>query len=108
MYKGTPSPVEFVLLLDDHLWRQRLRDRTELHYFSTVSEPFQMKRIAQIVQPLFQARGIQASVNSNVKEITESAIHSYEGASLAFDLAVLVPPHGAAKAIVEAGLAQSK
>jgi sulfide:quinone oxidoreductase len=67
-----------------------------------------MKHIAGIVEPLFRARGIKLSVNFNVKEITGAAIHSYEGESLEFDLAVIVPPHGVGKAIEEAGLAKDK
>ncbi len=103
-YKCPTAPLEFMLLLNDHLRRQRLRDRTELYYFSPDPAIFGGERIAQIVQPLFEARGIRAAVDFNLKEISETTIHSYDGASLAFDLAVVVPPHGLAPAISEAGL----
>jgi sulfide:quinone oxidoreductase len=44
-------------------------------------------------------------VDFNLKEVDESAVYSREGASLEFDLAVVVPPHGLAPAIGNAGLA---
>lgn len=105
VYKCPPAPLEFILLLDDYLQRRRLRDKTELHFFSPFPEIFHMRRIAQIIEPLFKARGIHTSVDFNVKEVARNTIHSHEGETLAFDLAVLVPPHGVMEAIKEAGLA---
>lgn len=107
-YKCPSAPLEFILLLNDHLKQQGLRDRTELHYFSPFPKIFQGERIAQIVQPLFEERGIRTALIFNVKEINESTINSYDGACLEFDLAVVVPPHGLAPAISEAGLASGK
>jgi sulfide:quinone oxidoreductase len=107
-YKCPVAPLEFMVLLDDHLQQQGLRDQTELCYFSHLPEIFGAKSVAQIMISRFEKRGIRSEVNFNVKEIDASAIHSHDGAALAFDLAVVVPPHGVAPAIKEAGLAPNE
>lgn len=105
VYKCPPAPLEFVLLLDDHLRRRRLRDRADLHYISPFPEVFQGKKIAHIMSPLLAARGVSVTTGFNVKEISAQLISSHEGQLAAFDLAVLVPPHRVAAAIEAAGLA---
>ena len=103
-YKCPSAPLEFVLLLNDHLRRQGLRERTELYYFSPHPAIFGGERLARIMQPLFEARGILTALNFNLEEIDNSTLHAHGGASLEFDLAVVVPPHGVGQAISEAGL----
>lgn len=103
-YKCPAAPLEFMVLLDNYLRKRRLRDQTELCYFSHLPEVFGANSIAQIMLSRFEKRGIQTELNFKVKEIEASAIHSHEGATLAFDIAVVVPPHGVAPAISGAGL----
>ena len=105
VYKCPPAPLEFVLLLDDHLRGAGLRDRIELRYFSPVADVFHGKKVARVVNPLLDARGIRVTTEFNVKEITDGTIRSHEGKEIRFDLAVLVPPHRVAAAIETAGLA---
>lgn len=104
-YKCPPAPLEFMLLLDDHLRRGGLRDRTELHYLSPFPEVFQGKKVARVITPLLDARGIRVSTDFNLKEIRGHTLRSHEGREISFDLAVLVPPHRVAAAIETAGLA---
>jgi len=101
------APLEFVLLLNDHLLRQGVRDRTELHFFTPRPALFGANSVAQIMTQRFQEHQIGSSLNFQVKEIGKSTLHSEGGESLAFDLAVVVPPHGIAPAITEAGLSTS-
>jgi sulfide:quinone oxidoreductase len=101
------APLEFMLLLNDHLRRQRLRDRTELHFFTPQPALFGANSVAQIMNQRFLESGIGSSLNFNLKEINESTLHSQDDESLAFDLAVVVPPHGIAPAISEAGFTTS-
>lgn len=106
-YKCPVAPLEFMLLLNDHLRRQHLRDRTELHFFTPLPALFGAKSVAQIMTQRFQEHGIGSSLNFSLKEINESTIHSQEDESLAFDLAVIIPPHGIAPAISAAGFTTS-
>lgn len=105
VYKCPPAPLEFVLLLDDHLRRKGLRDRTELQYISPFADVFQGKKVARLIGPLLDARRIRVTTEFNVKELGEHTIRSHEGQQIPFDLAVLVPPHRVAGAIEAAGLA---
>lgn len=105
VYKCPPAPLEFVLLLDDHLRRAGLRDRVALHYFSPVAEVFQGKKVARVIAPLLDARGIRVTTEFNLKEIGDHTLRSHEGKEIPFDLAVLVPPNRVAAAIEAAGLA---
>lgn len=108
VYKCPPAPLEFVLLLHDHLRSRRQRGRTEPHYLSPYPEVFHGQAVAQVIRPLLEARGIRATTDFNVKEVIEGAVRSYEGEEVGFDLAVLVPPHRVAPAVEEAGLAPRK
>lgn len=105
LYKCPPAPLEFTLLLDDHLRRRRLRQRFQLVYVYPFSEVFHFKAIAKILSPLLERREIQTITNFNVKEFRSHKIISHEGDSLSFDLAIIVPPHRVSPAIEESGLA---
>ncbi len=105
LYKCPPAPLEFTLLLDDYLRRRRVRDRFELIYVYPFPEVFHFKAIARIISPLLEKRGIQAITNFNLKEIRDQTIFSHEGASVSFELAVIIPPHRVASAIEEGELA---
>ncbi len=105
IYKCPPAPLELVLLLDDDLRRRRLRNRIDLHYVSPFPVVFPGKRVALVIGPLLEARGIRVSTEFNAKEISNQTIRSHEGREVPFDLAVLVPPHRVAAAIEAAGLA---
>lgn len=105
IYKCPPAPLEFVLLLGDYLRRRRMRDRTEVHYISPFPDVFQGKKVARLIGPLLDARGVRVSTQFNVKELRDHTICSHEGRQIPFDLAVLVPPHRVAEAIESAGLA---
>lgn len=104
VYKCPPAPLEFMLLLDDYLRRAGLRDRIDLHYFSPVPEVFQGKKVARVIAPLLDARGIRVTTEFNLKEIVDRTLRSHEGKEIHFDLAVVVPPNRVAAAVEAAGL----
>lgn len=105
IFKCPPAPLEFVLLLDDYLRRRSLRHLTDLCYLTPFAEVFQGKKVARVIAPLLDARGIRVVTDFAVKEIRGQTVCSHAGREVAFDLAILVPPHRVAPAIEAAGLA---
>ncbi len=105
VYKCPPAPLEFVLLLDDHLRRRRLRDRFDLHFVSPFPEVFPGKKVARLIAPLLDARGIRVTTDFTVKEMSRGVVHAHDGREVRCDLAVLIPPHRVTPAIEAAGLA---
>ncbi|MDP6508611.1 MAG: hypothetical protein QF719_06020 [Chloroflexota bacterium] len=104
-YKCPTAPIEMVLYLEQYLYRRGIRERTELTYFSPYPAVFGGDRFVEIARPIIEERGIRSALNFNLKEVKDSTLHSQEGESLEFDLAVAVPPHGAGRAIGATGLA---
>lgn len=105
-YKCPPTPVEFALLLEQALHRRGLRNRSRLKYLSPVDGLFPIEAASRRVEPLLEKRGIALHRFVNIEEVDpeERQIHSLEGETFAFDLAVLVPPHRGAPMVVDSGL----
>lgn len=94
-----------VLYLEQYLHRRGFRDRTELIYFPPYPAVFDGDRFVEIAGPIIEERGIQSALNFTLKQVKDSTLHSQEGESLEFDLAVAVPPLGAGRPICDTGLA---
>ena len=108
-YKCPPAPLEFAFLLEDYLRQHNLREQTEIVYLSPLNRVFPIETIATFAAPLLHERGIRAELNftPNAIDAQARAIHSAEGATLPYDLLVLVPPHRGAQIVGEAGLGNS-
>ena len=104
-YKCPTAPIEMVLYMEQCLHRRGIRDRTELTYFSPYPAVFGGDRFVEIARPIIEERGIHSAQNFSLKEVKDSTLHPQEGERLEFDLAVVVPPHGAGRTIRETGLA---
>ncbi len=105
-YKCPAAPYEMAFLLDD-LYRQRgMRDRVELGLFSPEGNPLPAagpengNRVAEMLRE----RAISYHPKHKVWEIGERTVSFEEGAPIAFDLLICIPPHRAPKVVVEAGL----
>ncbi len=105
MHKCPPAPLEFVLLLDDDLRRRGLRGRVDLHFISPFPEVFPGKKVARLMAPLLDARGIRVITDFTVKEMSPGTVRAHDGREVRCELAVLVPPHRVTPAIEAAGLA---
>ena len=108
-YKCPPAPVEFVLLLEEHLRRRGLRERSEITLLSPLNRAFTIESASRIVQPIMERRGIGLETFFNVEEVDPSAgvVRSLEGDKAEYDLLVLVPPHRGAPFIEDSGLADT-
>jgi len=102
-YKCPPAPLEFVLMLEDHLRRRGIRARTEITFLSPLNRAFTIESASEVIQPILERRGIKLETFFNVETVEPSAgvVTSLEGDKAEYDLLVLVPPH-AGQAVVEA------
>jgi sulfide:quinone oxidoreductase len=105
-YKCPPAPVEFVLLLDEHLRRRGLRDRSEITLLSPLNRAFTIESASKLVQPLLDRQGIHLATFFNVEYVDPAAhsVLSLEGEKFDHDLLVLVPPHRGQRVVEESGL----
>jgi sulfide:quinone oxidoreductase len=108
-YKCPPAPVEFVFMLDEHLRRRGIRDRSEITLLSPLNRAFTIESASKLVQPLMEQRGINLETFFNVESVDPSAgaVTSIEGDKAEYDLLVLVPPHRGQQVIEESGLGEA-
>ncbi len=92
--KCPPSPVEGILLADRLLRERGLRDRTRLVFFTPYPRPYPAEPMNQIVEPIFEERGIEVLTFFDVDRIdpATSTIHSIEGDEVRYDLPMVIPP----------------
>ena len=109
-YKCPPAPLEFAFLLDDELRRRGLRERSQIVYLSPAEQVFPIENVAAFVEPLLAERGINVEVGFTATSIDPAArtIVSARGATLGYDLLVLVPPHRGAQIVAESGLGDAR
>jgi sulfide:quinone oxidoreductase len=105
-YSCPPAPIEFALLLEDHLRRRRTRSRTDLTFLSPISRAFSIAPLDPFVSGLLAERGIGVQTRFDIERIdaAEKRLHSLGGETIDYDLAVLVPPHAGASIVVDSGL----
>ena len=105
-YKCPPAPVEFTLMLDQHLRRRGVRDRSQVTLLSPLNRAFTIESASKLVQPIMERRGIGLETFFNVEAVDPSAgtVSSLEGEEAAFDLLVLVPPHRGQEVVEVSGL----
>jgi sulfide:quinone oxidoreductase len=105
-YKCPPAPVEYVLLLEEHLRRRGLRGRSEVTLLSPLSRAFTVEPASKLVQPIMERRGIGLQTFFNVETVDPGAqmVESLEGEKAEYDLLVLVPPHRGQQVVEDSGL----
>src|SRR3990170_29949 len=106
-YKCPPAPVEFVFMLEDHLRKRGIRERSEVTLLSPLNRAFTIESASKVVQPIMEERGIGLTTFFNVEEVDASAgtVSSLEGEKAEDDLLVLVPPHRGQQVVTDSGLA---
>lgn len=108
-YKCPPAPVEFVLMLEEHLRTRGVRERSEVTLLSPLNRAFTIESASKLVQPIMERRGIELETFFNVEAVDPSAgaVMSLEGDKRDYDLLILVPPHRGQAVIEESGLADA-
>jgi sulfide:quinone oxidoreductase len=108
-YSCPPAPLSFAFLLEQHLRRRGMRAATRLHFLSPLERTLAIPQAAAMVAPLLTERGVAVHSFVNVESIDPDRrrIHSLEGETFDYDLAVMVPPHRGAPVIADSGLGDS-
>ena len=94
-YKCPVAPVEFTFLLEEHLRKRGLRNKTEIRYTFPINAPFTIPTVAPMVEARMLERKIEIETFFNLESIDPGTkvATSLEGSSFPFDIAVFVPPH---------------
>jgi sulfide:quinone oxidoreductase len=108
-YTCPPAPASFAFLLDEQLRRRGLRDRSRIRFTTPIERVLAIPEAADVVEPRFEERDITVHRFANIEEVdaAKHQIHTLEGDSVDFDLAVVVPPHRGAPVVADSGLGDS-
>jgi len=109
-YKCPPAPVEFVLLLEEYLRKQRIRGRATVTLLSPLNRAFTIESASKMVQPIMDQRGIGLETFFNVEAVDPHAhvVTSIEGDKKEYDLLVLIPPHKGQQFVIDSGLGDTQ
>jgi sulfide:quinone oxidoreductase len=102
-YKCPPAPHEFIFLLQEYLRRRRTPAKLTFAY--PRSAIFSKPATAQVLDPLFEERGIEKVTDFELASVEPNLARSKDGRELSFDLLVMVPPHVGAPLAKASGLA---
>lgn len=104
-YKCPPSPDEALFMLDDHFRKAGVRKDVELTLLTPYPRSYPAAKIAEVVGPLFEERGIKTVPFFNVDSVDPQAkkVYSLEGDEFAYDLLIAIPPHRGAKVVRDSG-----
>ncbi|HVM09121.1 MAG TPA: FAD/NAD(P)-binding oxidoreductase [Acidimicrobiales bacterium] len=93
------APLEFCFLADSYFTRRGIREKVDITYATPLDAAFTKPVAAAHLGDLLSQRGIELVTEFNTGEVDGSgrSLTSYDGRSLAFDLAVVVPLHGGAE-----------
>ncbi|MGE3341649.1 MAG: NAD(P)/FAD-dependent oxidoreductase [Candidatus Altimarinota bacterium] len=107
-YKCPAAPYEAALLVDYHLGRLGLRDKSNVRLYAAEPGPMGTAgpEVSAAVKQMVESRGIKYFPSHQVTDVdsAKKVIHFANGTEVEFDLLIYVPPHRAPKAAREAGL----
>jgi sulfide:quinone oxidoreductase len=92
------APLEFCFLADWYFRRRGVRDSVRLTYVTPLDAAFTKPVAAGRLAGLLEAKGIELVTEFAVGEVAggDGRLISYDGRTVDFDLAVVVPAHGGA------------
>ncbi len=105
-HKCPPSPDEALFMLDEHFRREGIRNDVELTLLTPYPRPYPAAKIADVVEPLFESKGIKTIPFFNLDSVDPVAkkAFSLEGDEFAYDLLIAIPPHRGTKVIRDSGI----
>lgn len=105
-YKCPAAPYEAAMLLEAHLKKRGLRERSEVVVHA--AEPIPMAvtgpAIGEQVKLLLHSKGIGYFPNHQVSRAEAGLLHFSDGGTAPFDLLLYVPPHRVPAVVKAAGL----
>lgn len=105
-HKCPPSPDEALFLLDEYFRREGVRDDIELTLLTPYPKPYPADKIAKVVAPLFEERGIKTIPFFNLDSVDPVAKKAYslEGDEFSYDVLIAVPPHRGTRVVRDSGI----
>ena len=106
-YKCPPAPLEVALLIETELRDRKIRNKTEMHFFSPINRAFTIEEVSPMIEAEMTKRHIELHTFFNVETIdpARKVVASLEGEEFPYDLLILVPPHRGAQVLIDSGLA---
>ena len=106
-YKCTPAPLEAVFMLNDYFTRKGIRDKVEIEYIYPIPLAFPDHGISDIALKMLNDKKIKSSLGFQIKSVDVSTreLISQTGEKIAYDLALIVPPHRGTKLLESTGAA---
>lgn len=95
------APLEFCFLTDWFFRKNGKRDRIELTYVTPLDGAFTKPMASKLLGGMLEEKGINLVSEFNTGEVdgTKGELVGYDGRTVTFDLAVVVPVHGGAEYI---------
>ncbi|MCL6003545.1 MAG: FAD-dependent oxidoreductase [Candidatus Thermoplasmatota archaeon] len=92
--KCPPSLLEGAFLLEEHLRKVGLKDKTRIVFFTPFPRAYPAEPMNKVVEPMVRERGIEVMPFFDVDtiDVQNKTITSLEGDSLKYDLPIVVPP----------------
>jgi len=105
-HKCPPSPNEAAFLLDEFFRKRGTRGSVRIRFVTPYPRAYPAELIAEIVQPMFERRGIELVPFFAADHVdgTAKKIYSLEGESESYDLLIAVPPHRGAEVVRASGI----
>jgi sulfide:quinone oxidoreductase len=110
-FKCPAAPYEAAMLIDDHLRRKGLRDKSDIQIFTPEPLPMPVAGpvVGNAVVSMLSERGIGFHNNTKVSSIEGGSkqVVFENGLREKYDLLIAVPPHTSPKVVRESGLADA-
>lgn len=109
-FKCPPAPLELTFLLDEHLRRRGLRDRSEIHYVFPLERIYAAPKVAEKITPLLDERGISHHHPFALERVDRErrVLMSAEGDELPFDVLAVAPPHRGPEVAERSGIGDER
>lgn len=94
-HKCPPSPDEAVFLLDELFRHRGVRNDIEITLLTPYPKAYPAEKIAQVVAPILEDKGIKTIPFFNVETVDPTAKKAYslEGDEYGYDVLIAIPPH---------------
>ncbi len=105
-HKCPVAPIEVTFMLHEFFKIHGVRKDVELLYTYPINRVFTMEEVSDLVQKMFDERGINYKTFFNPLSIDpeRKVIETLEGEEETYDLLIAIPPHKGSQVIIDSGL----
>ena len=99
------APIEFACLVEDHLQKKGIRDKTEITLVTPLSGAFTKPVCNDVLTHIItEKKGIKVVPDFLLESVNDKAIRCFDGNEVPYDLLVSIPPHEGSDLLYESGL----